>query len=364
LRAIRSLLAAPLVAIVVIAGCQIVAGLDGDFREADAGAADAGADASSGCASATYPDPPGGKDDGVDIGPVVVAVHSMDIGDMNKVPGYDLDHVCTCTADAGPSCVGRATSPATYCDEPGGVDNQAAKIFKLASLVFGAGFDSQSFTTKINDGRWSLLIVLTGYNGESDDPSVQVALYPSPGIGAPPLWDGSDSWPILTSSRDAMGNPLFVSKGAYVSNKTLVATVPTAPMTFAGDKQRITIQLSAAVLTGSLTHVLGQWHIANGVLAGRWSLAQTFQSISSYRDDSGNPICTDATASYNPIKKQICSNADILVDDTQPNSTMCDAISLAMGFNADPALIGSSVAPQPPSNACPAATDPANDSCP
>jgi hypothetical protein len=342
-----------------------VAGLDGDFRAApDAGSADAATDGPSGCVLATYPDPPGGADDGTDIGTVGVAVHTIDLGDMADTPGYDLDHTCTCTADAGPTCAGYSSSASTYCDAPGGVDNQFAKLVSLIQLAVGvANIGSTALSNKADAGYWTLLVEIKGYNGQADDPAVDVALYPCASLGTQPKWDGTDSWPILATSVNAAGDPLYASQGAYVASHTLVATVPSVPLILAGEKQTITLTLRSAVLTGQLVQSHGQWRLVQGVIAARLGTSDFFQSLSSYRDTSAQPLCTDS-AFFKAAKMAVCNDADILLDENQPRTTPCDAFSFGMGFSADSALLGPKVPVPTPTPGCPAATDPAGTTCP
>ncbi len=320
-----------------------------------------------GCVSATYPDPPGGTDSTTDLGPLVFAIRSIDLGDMGDTPGYDLDKECTCIDDAGPSCTGRSTQLSAYCDAPGGVDNQAAKLFELIELPFGVGnFGSQYFSDQANQGNWSLLVQVKGYSGMPDDPVVEVALFPTSGIH-PPQWNGMDKWPVEPSSLivdGGMSSPRFVANGAYVSGGVLVATMPTTQITLAGSGQdTITITLSSGVITAKLVDVGGIWNLQGGVIAARWSLKNVFQALSSYRDNNGLPICSNSS-SYAIAKGVICNDADILVDGTQPKSAPCDALSVGLGFTADPANLGSVSDAGITSPGCAPADDPANDSCP
>jgi hypothetical protein len=367
----RTLLGAALAvlgAFAAAASCQAVAGLDQDFQAApDAGPVrDAGGDGEAGsgaCMSATYPDPPSTPDDGKDIGPVTIAVHSIDLGDTGNAVGYDLDHLCTCIDDAGPSCAGRSSNPSIYCDVGGGVDNQFGKVITTIEIAI-SGFDSSTLSSKADMGIWSLLVQVTGYNGEKNDPSVQVGIYPCAGLGTAPLWNGTDSWPILDTSYDADGGPAYASNGAYVSDQTLVATVPSVPIQLGGAKQSIAIILSGAVLTGKLVESNGSWRLIQGVLAARIHLSDFFKAISSYRGTNGMPLCTDSGILYSGLKTQVCNDADILADPTQPISSTCDSISFGMGFTADPAVLGPTVMAPTPTPGCDAGTDPAMDSCP
>jgi hypothetical protein len=326
------------------------------------------------CNRATYPDPPGGMDDGTAIPTLVFALHSIDLGDTGATPGYDLDNVCTCAYDAGPSCSGASAQLTTYCDLPSGsgntgIDNQAAKLFQLIELPVGQSvFGSSVFSLQADSGSWSMLFRIEGYNGMPNDPVVDVSLFPSSGLGGKtPAWDGNDVWNIVgTSVGDAgLASPRFHSNGAYVSQGTLVATMPTTQMTIhGGGLDVISIQLTAGVLTADLVQVNGLWHLKNGVIAARWALADVFKDIASYRDNNGVPICTNQIPTYTFAKSAICQDADILVDGTQPKSAPCDALSIGLGFTADPAVLGNIVDAGALTDGCPAANDPANDSCP
>lgn len=347
--------------------CQLVAGLDGDFRQAPASDAGDQGDASDGggpgCHSATYPDPPAGKDDGISK-EIVLAVRTLDFGEGSTTPpGYDLDHVCTCTDDAGPTCV----SAQQHCDTPGGVDNASAQIFTLIQLATGAqSFGSAVFTKRIEQGLFSLLIRVRGYNGKADDPAVDVAVFPSPAADTTPVvWDGTDQWQVSQSSLLGFNleKPLYASSGAYVSHGTLVAALPNILAVFGATAGSVSLRLTDGVVTGTLTQSATGWTLGNGVLAARWAEPDIFATLSSYRDGSNLPICTDATVAYATAKGAICKGLDILADGSGAASQPCDALSLGFGFTAQQANLGMIVAPPMPSPGCPAATDPANDSC-
>jgi hypothetical protein len=296
---------------------------------------------------------------------IVLAVHSIDLGEgeMNP-PGYDLDHTCACFMGMGPSCV----SPIQHCDFPDGVDNGASKLVQLIQIGLGAGnFGSSYFSTKADEGHWSLLIQVTGYNGMADDPQVDVAVFPSPGLsGATPKWDGTDTWPVTASSvmNGDITKPVYVSMGAYVSNHVLVAALTTVPLTISGSTmQTITITLSEGVFTGTLSGVGNNWEVTDGILAARWAQEDIFGALSSYRNGMGQPFCTNVPLVYSTAKTAVCNGLDILKDGAGAKSLPCDALSMGIGFKAQSALIGSVITPPPPTPGCPPQFDPANDSC-
>jgi hypothetical protein len=328
---------------------------------------DAGSDAPvgpPGCDEVFYPSPPM-VPDGPSNPPIVVAIHTIDIGDMGNVWGYDLDRVCTCDDDAGPTCV----SPQLHCDLDGGIDNVAPQLFNLVSIPLGSDlFSSSLFSSQANAGQWTLLVQIDNWNGQPDDPSVDVAIFTTPGFGAMPMWNGADVWQPSEASATVDGGllvPTYVSEGAYVAGGVLVAAMPTVPLNIAGANNRITLQFVGGVITGKIGQFQGLWRLTDGVIAARWPTKQIFQAVASFRDNNGKPvICTDSTL-YDVGKNAICNAADILSDGTAPASVACDSVSIGIGFTADQVELGATPAPLPKATpGCPAATDPANDSCP
>lgn len=365
--ALRSLagLAVLLGAVAAGAGaCQLVAGLDGDFTAApqpDGGAGGAGGGAP-GCLAATYPDPPTVPDDAIST-EFVIALRTIDLGEGAMTPpGYDLDHVCTCFADAGPSC----ESTIAHCDGPGGVDNATSQFFTLIQVALGASsFSSAKFSADVESGVWSLLARVRGYNGMPDDPAVEVALFPSPGTGTPPLWDGNDAWAVSAQSVDGgdLEQPVYGSAGAYVANGVLVAAMPTILMKLGGEEDTITFRLTGGVLTGHLAPQGSGYGLTGGIIAARWKIDDVFAALSTYRDGKGEPFCTDLVFAYDTAKKTLCNGRDILADSAGPRSQPCDALSIGVGFTAHAAQLGAVSPPPMPTPGCPPETDPANDSC-
>lgn len=351
-----------------VASCQIVAGLDGDYVAAPEpdGGADAGADADPGaCVAATYPDPPTIADDAASE-EIVLALRTIDLGENAVIPpGYDLDHTCTCFADAGPSCV----SPKPHCDFNGGIDSASAQFFNLVRFAAGpSAFSSDSFSARANEGRWSFLLRIRGYNGKADDPHVEVALFPSPGVEKTVTlhWDGTDAWPVSAQGvvNDDPEQPTYPAQGAYVAAGTLVIAAPSVLMRLGGDADTIGVQFTGAVLTGKLTKESSGWRLSDGILAGRWQIGNIFQAIASYRDGNGQPICTDAALTYTSVKSTICNGLDILADPTGAKNLPCDALSIGIGFGAQQAKMGAIAPPPTPTPGCPPETDPAMDTCP
>ncbi len=330
----------------------------------DAGAADGAVEAGPGpCVSVGPPFPPSGADDGQTVGDIWLALHTIAFGDDGSTPGFDLDRVCTCYEDAGPTCVGSSQA----CDAPGGVDNALAKLFAQIKAAIPA-FSSLSFSEGADMGKWTLLLKITGYNGLADDPSVGIALYVSPG-GVSPKWDGTDVWPVAASSVSPDGgiaSPLYQTDGAYVAGHVLYGGVKSLSIRAAGGNgSNFQVSLGGGGIMGTLEPDSASYRLTNGTIAGRVSTQDLFLALSSYRDDMGTPFCVPAPPLGSVAIQNICAARDIRSSAGDPLSLPCDALSLGLGFVADP--VAPSVAVSPvvaPTKTCPPDQDFANSTCP
>jgi hypothetical protein len=364
-------------AIALLAALPLSCALSGFERVAettDAGVTtdashDVAPDAPMMCTHTSPPSPPTGTIKPGDV-TFVVALHSIFMAEQaGSTPvGLDLDKTCTCEGE-GPSCTApKGTKPA--CDSPGGVDAAAQKLFQLIALPLGTdAFGSQFFSNGADKGLWSLLVRVTGYNGEADDDHVSVALFPVassvevPATGIP-AWDGKDQWPISTTSLadgKSVSKPLYVDDNAYVSGGVLVAGIAHSEIRFAGSIESITMRLTGGQIVATLTKGPNGYALKDGILAARWALPDVFFAISSFRDNNGKAICTNGV-DYAFAKQSFCNAADIL-STIGTITTPCDALSLGLGFTADPANIGSVKPPPKPIPGCPPKDDPATDHC-
>ena len=321
---------------------------------------------------AGFPPPPAVTNAGGDI-EFTVAMRTVALDEqVDGGPlGVDLDKTCTCQLE-GPSCVHAAD--ADVCDLPRGRDNVSGKLNQLIELALGGADLSQTFSDGAETGQWSLLLRVSGYNGELDDDHVVLAWYVASGwhaIHPPasvPIWDGTDVWPVSATSvapgpdgGPDIDSPLYGDPGAYVTGGVLVASLPSSEIVLAGSVSTMTLRFAAGGLMARLVGQGNQWAMRDGVAAARINGSDLFAAVSSFRDDSAQPLCTDSLG-YPFAKQALCGALDILTNVGGPTKP-CDALSWAVGFSADPAEIGPVVAPPAPTPGCDPSLDPANDTC-
>src|SRR5262249_44045602 len=150
----------------------------------------------------------------------VFAIRHVNAASKDGNPrGYDLDGHCTgaptsLTKDA--SCI--APNGGLAVDGEGGDDNVFGTLLAGLSQGFSGSasgdFAGAAVTNRIQGGTFTEIIIISDYNGEPSDPSVQVSmitagnLSPTPSCDAgaapraQPQWDGCDLWPVVSGSND------------------------------------------------------------------------------------------------------------------------------------------------------------------
>lgn len=347
-------------------------GEEGLTQGGSGGAGGAGGSGGGTCAHAVAPAKPtimsaGGTET------VEVAVRSVDMAEStaqtSEEIGVDLDRFCTCQGE-GPSCAGAVDN----CDLADGRDNALRTLIQLIAPLFIPDTPSSFYSAQAEGGAWTLILAVTGYNGQPDDDQVRLEWYVSTGLDnvdpmATPAWDGSDPWLISDTSYlpDMLGMPdptmpKYVDDNAYVSGGTLVASLGSAQpeIAFAGSSSYFKLRLTGATVMARLEPSGAAWAMRDGLIAGRISEADLFEAIGSYRDGVIT-ICTNGPL-YPELKSALCTSRDIHAG-VQGPAAPCDALSFGIGFSADPARRGMIVMSMPPTPVCAMGTDPTNDNC-
>ena len=114
-------------------------------------------------------------------------------------------------------------------------------------------------------------------------------------------------------------------------------------------------------LTGRIEPGVNGYALRQGRLAGRWADGDILGEVAAIIGEDDEPLCTDAGI-YNLMKAAICKYVDIEGVVGGPTAP-CDAISLGIAFEAEPAKLGSVHVTEDLGLSCPPATDPSGDRC-
>jgi len=324
------------------------------------------------------PDPEGGETFVVAVRSVVwpdfITEDRKELIPKEKVPGFDLDGRCSCTADVPLSCV---TAPgairANHCDDAKGRDNNLSVA--LAPLAVLAPDPSDLFSTSAEAGRWSVIIEVKGYSGAFNDPRVEVATFGAVGFGSVggPAWDGDDVWDVRADGyafdgRLTRPEPLSFDPDAYVSEGVMVARLPIVDINLEVDVAEGLIRVSNAVVMANVEERPTGTALTDGVVGGWITKRNALRFLASYRVQAapgGDPIglCNDGSPLYNVSRSAACRGADGRIDEGSPDPS-CNAISMGVGFTADAAKLGNIVDVPFPEPFCTEEDDPRNDACP
>lgn len=272
--------------------------------------------------------------------------------------GYDLDGKCTVDL-ASASC----KSAAPTNDGVGGVDNASIQLIDtVRGLKITTALDDPVINTSIDQGDFTIMVRIFGLQSDQNQaPSaigLKVALQSSPGIsgGGTPGWDGGDRW--FVSGDDVVGgldsgtNTPNRLLEAYVSNGVLVASDPQpldinlylAPgNTLSGP---LHVKLSKPLISATLVKRSdGQYDLQNGVIVGRWAASDLLSSIAQLTIN-GQSLCTYlGGGAFLEVQQQVCGTRDLAVNGPDDDTAACDAVSVAVAFEAQASQVAN--APQP-----------------
>lgn len=316
-----------------------------------------------------------------DVGPITLAISSMRLGSRNKAGdldpnawkdiGMDLDGLCTgsdtCEGQDSPAgcapTVPQVAYDGNYCRDNtfGRLEFQAALVPEIAKKY---GLNDDAFNCALCVGDYSFLIRVSGYNGEPDDESIRVDLYPSPGLESVLPWNCADStWnqrPCFTPDMPwTVESDVLTEKGAgpdlppstifddaaYVKQGSIVVHLPDDTLFwFPGYKALVVaypLRLQKAVVTGKLARGNdGVWRIQNGVIAGRSrgaDIVKGFRLIGFCESDPN----------YKLMSEFVDKNLDVLGDGTNDPGSTCDSMSVGVTFEALQATAGKAAAVTP-----------------
>jgi hypothetical protein len=323
---------------------------DSDARPTGDSAADADAALDLPCALLTLPPRPKATPQGTDI-EFISAISRVDVPATKAdktLAGLNLDGRCTCP---GPSaCRSLGAGVPTLCDQPSGIDNEFGAFYASFKPIFESPFTKFSPQANITNGTDTLFFRITGWNGLPDDDSVVLHLLTAYTVktstktpASEPAFDGKDVWNIEQSTVKGNTNPyeaVTPDVDAYVSGGTLVSRT-NYDIRFGP----ILLPLRGGRITAKIEGTPGNYRLADGLVAGRATIAALLTNFQVGRDPaSGNSLCR-GNPTYNSFKASLCTRVDIMadaVDDGKPNAE-CNAISLAYGFETQPAAFGDKV---------------------
>ncbi|HKP64886.1 MAG TPA: DUF4215 domain-containing protein [Polyangiales bacterium] len=283
--------------------------------------------------------------------------------------GFDLDGLCTnptsCNGMPGMAAC-KNPPPATPYDGQLCRDNTFGRLQPVLATAREVGDDfglsEDAFNCELWRGGYNMLVRVSGYNGQQNDPSVRVDYYMSTGLEesvpwkcptdddfrSRPRWRSARTWGVDESSLTGpisrpgtLPESKFSDSDAYVKNNYLVARVPDGtPQGFLGngDPYRgFMFKPRGGLFVGKLLQIKdGTWEIADGLLGGR--IAKT-DLVNAFRE-AGFCGTEDVSSFYQSLLEVVDETSDMLASGDIDASKDCDAMSYAIAFQAGQLLPG------------------------
>jgi hypothetical protein len=184
-----------------------------------------------------------------------------------------------------------------------------------------------------SEGRGALLVRVRGWSGEPDDPRVDAAVMTTVGLDAS---GGLDVTADALLAGD-LEQPRIRDDNAYVADGVIVVRMPdrvSLPVAFADGYVWLRLTDATLVFTSS----------GRATLAGRWLGMDILAG--------GIPVCP-GSPDYMGFERLLENAVDVrAIPGTGGDGVACDAISVGLAFDANPATLGG-VGGEIPIDACP-----------
>lgn len=234
-----------------------------------------------------------------------------------------------------------ATPSDVYPDGVNGIDNSFGN--KLVSLISTLLSDpSTRVTDAIANGDFTVIFKLEGLGDQASYNPLTAKLYGGATLGAAPVWDGSDRWPVvpeLLEDAQDIDSATVVFPASYVVDNTWVSG-PESQVSF-----KLTLTFSDTTIGLTIRNVriamdLAPDHksVVKGTIAGVLETAVLVEELRSVIGAVQPGVCEGP--GLDTILDQVRRASDIMKDGSQDPSRECDAISIGLGFTAKQVQLG------------------------
>jgi hypothetical protein len=257
-------------------------------------------------------------------------------GDATHTPGEPV----WCTALA--PFRGAIASPSAWTPLAHGIDNALGQRM-IEPLAHFAGIDFDSvLSAGLENGSYTELVVVDGWDGTPNDNQVQTTFIGSPGTvgGQVPVWDGNDYWIPNSNYNDYPHFPSYVSAGVLVADTRGVGE-DVSNIALSVNNQTFTFKPQLMVRVGVITPS----HLRL-TTAGRWSLVDAKQQVPVVATFLANAVSSDPNGAAgakafleNNLPGLFDGAADIPLGEQPTDGQPCGALSFGFVSDAEPARI-------------------------
>ena len=270
--------------------------------------------------------------------------------------GHDIDGKVTLSTSTDVCRPAAGAVPSIQEDGDRGIDNSfGANFFRVLDPTGNTPVSTPWNEALVRAGAGELLL-LAGLGTGATQTKLRGATFAGMGLDAPPKLDGSDVWPISSTSVENGDLTLptaplpagGLSANVYDSGRggdgMVFVVIPIQGMAFRIPVRRVRI-------TGTLS--ADHARITEGQLSGVIKTDELIAQLWLVRGRLGSLLCSAGSTVWGRLVTQIRQLQDILTDGTQDPARDCDAISIGLGFEGVRVLPGAIVDDPPWPDVCP-----------
>jgi hypothetical protein len=294
---------------------------------------------------------------------IVLAIKKLYVGDTDrngvasavawKSYGVNLDGKTTDSTSTDVCTLAAGTPKSAQVDGTGGIDNSFGNnILPIWLTTIGTTFAQKTNDATATGAASTTLLRIDGVTAQPDAALAPGSAFIGIPFGASPKWDGSDIWPIDSSSvtnGDIKMPALAFASGAMTS-RVWTAAPPAIganlPLLFVGDEQVLISDVKI-----SMTIAADGRSAVQGTIAGVMPTNAYIAALQKAAGRISTSLCQGSA--FDSIAQQIRQASDILRDGSNMAGVSCDAISIGIGFDATIVKLGEIVTPPVQPNPCP-----------
>jgi hypothetical protein len=305
-----------------------------------------------------FPPKPGPENPPDGAGSATFAIKKLYLGDTNpdgtmntssgwKHYGFDLDGIAGGEPHQLCQPHYNASHKYTHSDGDAGIDNSFGRnllpILRSLSTTF-----STDVNAAIASGQWTLMFEIDALGSGADYNPLKGRLHSGALLMSPPLFDGTDVWPIRSDLLQDPADPSSAKvrfPDSYLVGNTWVGRAEgDITLVLIGKDLRVDLPVTRAVVTMDLDGSHGS--ATRGTLAGLIPLGAVLAQSHRVAGLIFPGTCSDP--GLLTIDRQLAQAADILADGTQDPARECESITLGIGFEAVRVTPGAPADPLPP----------------
>jgi hypothetical protein len=284
---------------------------------------------------------------------LVLAVNKLYLGNTNpddtpdktngwKQYGFNIDGLISTVASNDLCQPSNGAAPVTvYPDGDNGIDNSFGKNV-LPILLSLDPAPQNEINASLQAGGPTLVAYLADLGPDPDQGPIDARVYWSEQTAAPPVFDGSDCYPIdpasLVDPSDIQSASARFDQSSLSGDMWTSGPPPaTVVLTLSVDGYPLRLTIREARLSFNLSP--GHDSAEGGQLGGVLDTEELVTSLRALIGTFQPSLCEGST--IEAILNQVRQAQDILSDGTQDPTQVCNAISIGLGFTMAPVSLGS-----------------------